>query len=241
MFFLFIKHSLTFALATFASLALRYQGNAIATMLRGHRFYIKCKLIVYKYCVAFIVLSYIYYLIFIPIMFITKRKMPRGKYDLRRQDFSIKGKIGEIIIQGKIPHCHRTRETSCKRFLNYQFPFGKIPLKYKIFLEINWNSIDLLRIISKDMRFCYIELIEVKTRNYYPNLKKQCYIPDMTTNQFNVYKAAQKLGFVVKSATIWFYDDWRYDLIFDDFNPQNFKVHDGSKRYIEKNIEKYRK
>jgi len=167
-------------------------------------------------------------------VFDINKKIPlnKGKFDLRRQDYTVKGEIGEIIIKNKIPYLRRTREIRPSDILDYNFPFGDLPSKVKEFLRKNWHTIDLFRFSCKDSKFHNLELYEVKVRNYYPNLRREAYIPDITHNELKVYKTALKLGFLVKSATIWFYDDWRYDIFIKDFNPKDFKIHDGSKRFL---------
>jgi len=167
-------------------------------------------------------------------VFDINKKIPlnKGKCDLRRQNHVMKGEIGEIIIKNKIPYLHRTKELKPRDILDYNFPFGKLPLTIKRFLTKHWHTLDLFRFVSENYKFKNLELYEVKVRNYYPNLRKEAYIPDITRNELKVYKTALKLGFVVKSATIWFYDDWRYDITIKDFNPKDFKIHDGSKSFL---------
>jgi len=167
-------------------------------------------------------------------VFDINKKIPlnMGKFDLRRQNHVIKGEIGEIILKNKIPYLYRTKEIKPRDILDYKFPFGKIPLAVREFLTENWYTLDLFRFLSENYKFKNVELYEIKVRNYYPNLRREAYIPDITCNELKAYKTALKLGFIVKSAIIWFYDDWRYDLVIKYFNPKDFKIHDGSKKFI---------
>ncbi|MFH2028827.1 MAG: hypothetical protein ABIJ08_06825 [Nanoarchaeota archaeon] len=165
-----------------------------------------------------------------------RKKVPlnKGKYDLRRQDIKLKSELGEIITKHKIAYLHLRREHK-KDYLGQVFPFGKLPNNVKSFLEKNWFSIDAFRFKSRNFKFLNLQLFEIKLRSYYPNLRKEGYIIDMTKKELSIYKMARTLGFEVYVVTIWLYDDWKYDLKLNNFDNAKIKIAEGSKKFL-KNI-----
>jgi len=167
-------------------------------------------------------------------VFDINKKIPlnMGKYDLRRQNINLKSEVGEIIAKHRIPYLHLIRERK-QDYLDKKFPFGYLPEKVKKFLMKNWFSIDSFRFRSKDYKFENLELFEIKLRSYYPNLKKEAYIVDVTKNELKIYKEARKRGFDVFVVVIWLYDDWRYDIKINNFSSMPLKIAEGSKRFLE--------
>jgi len=168
-------------------------------------------------------------------VFDINKKIPlnMGEYDLRRQNIKIKSEVGEVIAKHRVPYLHLRREYK-QDYLDQRFPFGFIPLSVKEFIKKYWFSIDAFRFVSENYQFSNIEFYEIKVRNYYPNLRKEAYIPDMTKRELDIYEKAIKAGFIVKVIIIWFYDDWRYDIVIKDFNPRDFKIAEGSKAFLYK-------
>lgn len=171
-------------------------------------------------------------------VFDINKKIPlnMGKYDLRRQNIKLKSELGEIIAKHRIPYLHLIREHK-KDYLNQKFPFGELPKDVREFLIKNWYSLDAFRFKSNNYQFTNLELFEVKVRSYYPNLRKEAYIIDMTSNELNLYKIARKKGFDVFVIEIWLYDDWRYDIKIKNFDKADIKLAEGSKKFLS-NIQK---
>ncbi len=163
------------------------------------------------------------------------KKIPlnMGKYDLRRQNIKLKSEIGEIIAKNRIPYLHLRREHR-RDYLDQNFPFGYLPSKPKQFLKENWFSIDAFRFKSTNHNFVNLELFEIKLRSYYPNLRREAYIPDMTSRELAIYKKAVKEGFEVFIAVIWLYDDWRYDVSIENFKSAAIKIIEGSESFLKR-------
>ena len=168
-------------------------------------------------------------------VFDASKKIPlnRGKYDLRREkNIRLKSELGEIIAKSKIPYLHLIREHK-KDYLEQKFPFGFIPDNVRLFLKKNWFSLDAFRFKTPELRFSNLQLFEIKLRSYFPNLRKEAYIIDMTPNELEIYKKARIMGFEVFVVTIWLYDDWRYDFLIKSFDSSKIKIVEGSKRFLE--------
>jgi len=166
-------------------------------------------------------------------VFDINKKIPlnKGTYDLRRQNIRLKSDLGEIIAKHRIPYLHLIRERK-QDFLDRKFPFGDLPKNAKNFLKKNWFSIDSFRFKSNDYKFSNLELFEIKLRSYYPNLRREAYIIDMTSNEVKIYKEAIKNGFDVFVVTIWLYDDWKYDVVIKNFNSTKLKIIEGSNAFL---------
>ena len=169
----------------------------------------------------------------IVMVFDINKKLPlnMGEYDLRRQDIKLKSEAGEVIAKHRIPYLHLRREHK-KDYLDQEFPFGCIPERAKSFLKDNWFSIDAFRFRSENYRFSNLELFEIKLKSYYPNLRREAYMIDMTKKELGLYKGAIKEGFDVFVVVIWLYDDWRYDVSIKDLNSVDIKIGDGSERFL---------
>ena len=168
-------------------------------------------------------------------VFDINKKIPlnMGKYDLRRQNIKIKSEVGEVIAKYRIPYLHLRREYK-KDYLDQQFPFGYLSEEIKHFLKEKWFSIDAFRFKSENYKLINLQLFEIKARSYYPNLRKEAYIVDVTSKELGIYKKAIKNGFEVFIVIIWFYDDWRYDVLIKNFNSAEIKIGEGSKRFLNK-------
>jgi|GEM_PF-2036367 len=166
-------------------------------------------------------------------VFDIKKKIPlnMGKFDLTRQDVHLKAELGEIIAKHKISYLHLKREYK-PDYLEKDFPFGKLPDKIKDFLKENWFSIDSFRFRIKNKKEINLELFEIKLRSYYPNLRREAYIIDMTSNELEIYKKAIKMGFNVFVVVVWLYDDWRYDLSIKSLKDSEIKIAEGSKEFL---------
>jgi len=85
--------------------------------------------------------------------------------NLKSDNFSLRGKIGELIAKSQIPFSSRTGELSV-RYLYKKFSFGFISSKQREFLIKNGRSFDLFRLIISEEgdNLKGIEIYEVKTK-----------------------------------------------------------------------------
>lgn len=162
-----------------------------------------------------------------------KIHLDMGKYDLRRQNIKLKSEIGEVIAKYRVPFLHLRREYK-KDYLDQRFPFGFLPEKVRGFLKDNWFSIDAFKFKSENYKFVNLELFEIKLRSYYPNLRREACIIDMTNKELQLYKKAREKGFEVFIVVIWLYDDWRYDVSIKNFDSSEIKIEEGSKRFLKR-------
>ena len=147
-------------------------------------------------------------------------------YNLKNGKGSFKGLIGECMFK------LTDRYLVITRFFNrnkYFTVFGKYLTKEQAeFIDKNWFSIDAIK-ISFDGGFKKVCLYEIKTKNKYAD-PKVFWRTKFTQSTIDVYNKAIELGFGVKVATVRLYDNWNYELEFEDFKNANYCI-DKPKQY----------
>jgi hypothetical protein len=134
-----------------------------------------------------------------------------------------KGSIAEIMAQEHLGQAYRPRELPIT--LLDQFKIS-VPKHIKQFLRENWYSIDLFSFELKDYVVQNLIILEVKARNHNPN-PANIWTPKLTSNCYNIYKTAQRQGYVVKYVEVIFYYNWEYEVKCSDLNLSAFTIDDG--------------
>jgi len=148
------------------------------------------------------------------------------EYDVRRFNGTFKGLIAECMFKLTNERCVLTR------FFNRN-KYAKIFEKYYSqdqinFLMNNWYSIDALEIkfVEKKTQFL---LYEIKAKNAYAGKWPH----KMTSSTVEMYKNAIALGFESKLVTVWFHDNWKFDVQIEDIEKANWTI-DRPKLYDQK-------
>ena len=135
--------------------------------------------------------------------------------NLRRLGGTYKGLIGEIMFVASNTKFILTRFHPKHKYLeNMDVDDGK-----RRFLDKNWYSIDAL---SYDGQ----QLIEVKTRNTYSGYLP--YKPKASQKSIQMLVLATEIGFVVDVATVWFKENWEFEIEIKPFKSD--ELHEDSKK-----------
>jgi hypothetical protein len=141
-------------------------------------------------------------------------------HNLKQSGGSYKGFCGEIMFKLTRRNAILTRYWTKQKWLMY---YGNRLSEAQIdFLREHWYSLDCIELADRPLIF------EIKTKNEY-NVTLQ-YKQKITENTVRLYLLAETLGFHVVSATVLFKDDWNYDVVEKEFDPDDFCI-DKPKRY----------
>src|SRR3989344_717003 len=146
--------------------------------------------------------------------------------NLKAGNYTLRGKIGELIARSHIPFSSRVQELSPK-YLYKRFSFGFIPTEKRAFLIRNWRSFDLIRLVTsgEGTKLENIEIYEVKTQSSNREHKLE-----ITEKSLMVYKQAKKLGIIPKSVKIIFNNEWEYEIEIKNFEEDDFSINNGSEK-----------
>jgi len=150
-------------------------------------------------------------------------------YNLKKGKGTYKGLIGECLFKLTRRYLVLTKFFNKNKYL--KIFEDKLSEQERNFINKNWFSIDAIDFdYTKKPR--KIVLYEIKTRNKQPNPKPH-WVEKMTLATHNMYNEALKLGFEVKIANVWLYDDWNYDIEIKNFNEAKYcidkpKIYDKS-------------
>jgi len=139
-------------------------------------------------------------------------------YNLKRCKGSFKGLIGECLFKLTDRSVIVTRFFNKQKYL--QIFNGYIHPEQLAFIEKYWFSIDAIRVDLKSKKAC---LYEVKTRNKRESFKPH-WKTTMTQATSDIYTKALFLGFEVKIATVWLFDNWNYAVEFEDFERAEYHI-----------------
>ena len=138
--------------------------------------------------------------------------------NLRDINGKLKGDLGEVIFTHIQKYAHRAKFDS-----NYWFDTFKyeIPLIFKVFLRENWGTIDAFEFILENNKIANIIIYEIKTTK--SSRKKQC----LTSNSLKFYQFCQTQGYLVKSVTVIFKENWNVQINIRDFKEYNYTIWNG--------------
>jgi len=144
-------------------------------------------------------------------------------YDLKRCNGTFKGLIGECLFKITRDKAILVRFFSSNKFATI---FNKVLEKAQVdFLLENWYSLDAIEYMGDQKKFI---LYEIKTRNHYR--KELGFKPKMTKSTRDLYSQARQLGFVVKCATVWLYENWEFNAQIEEYDEKMFYI-DKEKQY----------
>lgn len=146
-------------------------------------------------------------------------------HNLKAMGGTYKGLIGEYMFK-------LTRKwavlNKCWKPDRYLLTFSKYYNTEQInFIRNNWHSLDSLEITYKK-GFKENRLYEIKTKNMYRKLMFKKH--KITRAALDMYIQAQKMGFSVYLAEVFFLDDWNYHVKIKPFAGDLFFV-DEMKKY----------
>ena len=146
-------------------------------------------------------------------------------FNLKKCDPNLKGELGEVIARFHLKYAFKPSDETVFEKMIKRRKIDKEKLK---FLESNRWTIDLIKLDLNQDCLKNIIIYEVKLINYpqHPDYPKALKI---TSNEINVLKTAQKMGFDVKIIKILLFDNWRYDIRVHDFQSQRFIISDNGR------------
>ena len=144
-------------------------------------------------------------------------------YNLKTSGGSYKGFAGEIMFKLTRKNAVLTRYWSRQKFMQL-FRF-RLTDEQTGFLYDNWYSIDCIEVTDRPT------IYEIKTKNEYNT--KIPFLQKITKNTVRIYEEAQKIGFNVVSATVFFKENWDYEVEESEFDSHKYYI-DKPKRYDKK-------
>ena len=150
-------------------------------------------------------------------------------YDLQSFNGCYKGNIAECMFKLVNANLVITKFFNKAKYMQI---FGKYYNQDQIkFLNDNWYSIDGIEIKFVN-GVKNIILYEIKSKNaVYSKFKK--WPLKITRNTFEIYSKSKSLGFQPKLATVWFLENWHFDVKIKDFDSARWTI-DKPKKYDKK-------
>ncbi len=134
-------------------------------------------------------------------------------YNLKSRNGTFKGMIGECMFKLTRRYFILCKFFNLKKYLSlFENRFSTEQIN---FLKENWFSLDGIE-FDYSLGKPQAVLTEIKTMNEQINPKAN-WMPSMSYSSYTIYKKALELGFSVKMAIVWLYDNWDYDIEIKDF------------------------
>ena len=150
-------------------------------------------------------------------------------YNLKNCTGTFKGLIGECLFKLTRKNVILPRFFNRNKFISI---FDKyLNEEQRKFICDNWYSFDALE-VDYSILPRKIIIYEVKTRNYLFAPKSE-WKYKMTYYSSQLYKQAQKLGFLVRVVSLWLFTNWNFDYKIYEFDPYFYCI-DKPKKYDKK-------
>jgi len=151
--------------------------------------------------------------------------------NFREGNAYLKGLFGEMVVKNNLGNTIKPKKGNFW-IIEKLVKDGRIEESAAGILRKYWDTIDLVRFIKDDGKsILKIQVLEVKTKKFYRNIKARYLAHKTTRRTVDCYKECRSNNIDFKLAYVVLFRDWFYAIKLKEFDPSMCSIYskDGSR------------